>query len=491
MRRLTRSIGFLLLSQGVNLVAGVLILALSARYLGPARFGQQAVLRAIALVALPLMVGGMRVNIVKRIAQNPQGAASYLGNVLTLRWTMTVLIAVAGAILARSLPLSLDLEIAAYATILLVVSGVSEAIARAIFTAYERNEYNLAVSIANGILTIPMTLLAIRLDTGVAGILGAAAVVHLLTAQAASLFAWRRFVRPELAVNLRRWREILRESLPVGCGALLRRSYTRVDVWLLAALRSSEAAGIFSVAHRVAVQVSLASVAVGTALLPRLSLLARTSRDQLRIAFERLLLLSLAVSIPAAGLIAACAGPLVSLVVGPKFADAVEPLRLIAIAIVTALPDALLFFCLVALGREMTAAGCLALGLAANIVLDVALIPSLGVRGACLGTIGAEWLYFSLSLAFIHRALRLSSIWQYVGKPVVAGLAMGFVVYAAGPERPVLASLLGLATFLLLFLALRGLPRGTITMLRPALAAPPPEDVPSALAPTDTSDPDD
>ena len=491
MARLTRSVGFLLLSQGVNLVAGVLILALSARYLGPARFGQQAILRAIALVALPLMVGGMRVNIVKRVGQDPQGAASYLGNVLTLRWAMTVLIAVAAALLARALPLSLELEIAAYATILLVVAGVWEAIARAIFTAYERNEYNLAISSANGILTIPMTLLAIRLDTGVAGVIGAAAVVQLVTAQAASLFAWRRFVRPELAVDLGRWREILRESLPVGFGAMLRRSYTRVDVWLLAALRSSEAAGIFSVAYRVAVQVSLTSVTVGTAILPRLSLLARTSRDQLRIAFERLLLLSLAVSIPVAGVIAACAEPLVALVVGPSFTEAVGPLRLIAIAIVTALPDALLFFCLVALGKEMTAASCLAAGLAANIVLDVVLIPTLGVHGACLGTIGAEWLYFALSLAFIHRALRLSSIWQWVGKPVVAGLAMGLVVHVVGPGQPLLASFLALATFLLLFLMLRALPRGTITMLRQALAAPPPEGVPSPITPTDTNGLDD
>jgi O-antigen/teichoic acid export membrane protein len=477
MRRTAKSIGFLLLSHGVTVVGGVVILAFTARYLGPTRFGQQAVLRAIAYALFPLLVGGMRVHMVKEIGANPEGAASYVGNVLTLRWAMTIVIAAASVAIVRALPLSRELEIASYAVILLVLAGVWETIARGIFTAYERNEYNLALSTATGVLTIPATLLAIHLDTGVAGILAAAAVVTWVTAQAACLVAWRRFVRPKLGVDLQRWREILVESFPIGLGALLRRSYARIDVWLLAALRGSEAAGIFSLAYRVAVQTASAAVTVGTAILPRLSLLASTARDQLRRAFECLLVIFLAVSIPGAGVVAAWAGPLVFLLVGREFVASVEPLRLVAITIITALPDTLLFFCLVALGKEKVATLCVAVSVAANIVFDLALIPSLGVRGACLGTIAAEWIYFPLSLAVIQRTLGISSIWQVVGKPLVAGVGMWAVIWMAGPDRPVLSSVAGLAVFLALFVGLRALPSESVRALREALAERPPADV--------------
>ncbi len=137
---------------------------------------------------------------------------------------------------------------------------------------------------------------------------------------------------------------------------------------------------------------------------------------------------------------------------------------------VTALPDALLFYVLVALGKEMAATACLATMVAANLALNIALIPPMGVAGACLGAIGAEWVYFILSLVLVHRALRISSLWRFVGKPVLAGAGMALAVWIAGPHRPVLGVLSGLSAFALVFLLLRVLPRESIRALRQALA---------------------
>jgi O-antigen/teichoic acid export membrane protein len=474
MRRVAKNVGFLLMTHGVSLAAGIVVLALSARYLGPALFGEQAVLRSVAHIALPLLTGGLRVNMAKEIGRDPEGAASYLGSVLTLRWLMAAVVAAAAVAVVLALPLTPARERAAYAMVLMLLAGMWGAVASAVFVAYERNEYNLAMSTANGLLIVPLTMLAIRLDAGVAGILAAAAVGPFVTAQIAFSFACRRFVRPKLAVDLVRWRQILRASLPLGVGAMLKRSYARVDVFLLAALQSAEAAGIFSVAYRAAIQFTSASTTVGTAILPRLSLLARRAMEQLRAALEHLLLIFLAVSVPAAGMIAAFAAPLLTLVVGAEFASSIAALRLISIAIVTAAPDALLFFCLVALGREAVAVRYLALSVIANVVLDVLLIPLLGVSGACLGTIGAEWIFFSLSLVALHRALKLTVVWRSLLKIAASGVAMGLVIYVAGPERPVIAAGFGLAAFLLLFVLSRAFPPGGIRALRRALIPPPP-----------------
>ncbi len=472
MPRIARNILFLLLSQIISVAAAVLVLAISARYLGPDRFGQQSVLRAIAVAALPLIGGGLRVNMAKEIGRDPAGAPSYLGNVLMLRWAMATVTAIVAAVIIHILPLSPGMELAAYVTIFLALAGLWDAVARAIFIAYERNHFNVAASILSALLTLAFTTLAIKLDAGIPGIIGAAALSQFITAQLALQFCYRRFVRPKLQLDFARWREILHGSLPVGLSSMLKRSYAQVDIWLLAALRNSEAAGMFSVAYRVTTQVTTTSVLVGTALLPRLSLLARNAKDQLRTAFEHLLLFALAVSVPAAGLLSAFAAPLVMLVVGPKFVSSVEALRLVSIVIVTALPDALLFFCLVAIGKETLATTTLAISVAANIVFDLALIPLLGVRGACFGTIGAEWIYFIVSLVIIHRNLGISSVWRYIGKPLVAGIAMAIIILAAGKERPFLAAGGGLLAYAALVGVFRMLPRGMIGGLRRAFELP-------------------
>jgi O-antigen/teichoic acid export membrane protein len=467
--RLITNAGLLLLSQGVTVGAAVLVLAVTARYLGVARFGLQSVLRATAAFAFPVVAGGLRVHMIREIGRDPEGAPEYVGTVLTLRWALVVAASLLAAGVIWFVPLAEEVKLGSYAAILLAASGVWDTIPRAIFIAYERNEYNLLMSMANGALTVMFTHLAVRLDTGVAGILTASAAANVVTAQAGLFSAYHTMVRPKLRVDLPRWRQILRESLPVGVSGVLKRLYAQVDVWLLAGLKSAAAAGLFSVAYRVTVQGTTTSILLGNAILPRLSRLARDSREQLREAVEGLLLVTLAASVPLAGVLAAVSQPLVLLVVGPQFADSVEALRLVSVVLVTALPNALLFFVLVSLGEQFVATLCLAVTVVANVALDAALIPFLGVRGACLGTIAAEWTFLALALALVHRAIHLSSVWRFVGKPLLAGAVMAVVIWRAGPAHPTLAAVVGLICYGMLCLLLRCVPGGTLRELRRAL----------------------
>ncbi|MCJ7750078.1 MAG: hypothetical protein MUQ65_03135, partial [Armatimonadetes bacterium] len=117
------------MSNGVSLAFGLVVLALSARYLGPARFGEQAVFRSIAFIALPLLTGGLRVNMAKEIGRDPEGAPSYVGSVLTLRWAMTLVVTATALVLVYALPLTHQRELAGIATILLLLAGMWQVIA--------------------------------------------------------------------------------------------------------------------------------------------------------------------------------------------------------------------------------------------------------------------------------------------------------------------------------------------------------------------------
>lgn len=472
MRRMSKNIGFLLASQGVAAAAGILVLALSARYLGPTRFGQLAVIRAILGVSMPIIAGGLRANIIKQISGDPQGAAEYLGSLLTLRWAIALVTSTIAVIVIRVLPLSWPLELAGYAAILWALSNLWDAICRAIFIAYERSDYNLRLSVAYAFLVVLLTYLAIRLDLGVAGILGSQAVAILLVVQVGLFIAYRHFVRPKPRVNLGRWLYILRRSLPIGVSSMLKQSYDRIDVWLLAALRGSTDAGIFNGAYRVIVQTTPAAILTANAILPRLSLLAQTARDQLRIAFEHILLICLIISVPAAGAIYSLAGPIVTILLGAKFIPSIGALRIVSVMVATSIPDALLFFCLIALGKEMTATWCLVASIVVNATLDLILIPIFGVRGACFGTVGAEWTFFTSALIMIHRDLQLTSLWQFVGKPLAAGVVMGAVMHSLSPQAPLPGFLAGLLVFLASLYLLRAMPRGSIRTLRKALVPP-------------------
>jgi len=468
-----RNIAFLGLSQGVSVASNLLLVALSARYLGVERFGQQAVLRSIALFSLPLLAGGLRFHIVREIARDPEGVPSYLGSILSLRWFLALSMGMAAAIIVHLLPLERELEIASYAAVLVALSGVWYSVPRAILIAYERNEYNLLMGGVDSLLVIALTVVAIHLDAGVAGILAASALPGFAVAGVGQLLIQRHLVKPKLSIDLGRWREIMGSLLPLGVGGVLRRASARVDVWLLAMLDGAASAALFSVAYRVALQLIDVSRLIATAIMPRISLLARSRRDDLRTAFEGLLRILLVFSMAAAGLVAACAAPVLTLIVGPQFEGAIVALRLVAVVCVTALSDAVLFVVLVALGKERPAVVSLGIAVVVNIILDLLLIPPLGVRGACLGTIGAEWTYFTLALLLVRRELQIASVWRLLWKPLFAGGIMAAVIWAAGSEHPVIGAAAGLGTFALACLILRVLPRGSLGRVRHALAVRP------------------
>jgi O-antigen/teichoic acid export membrane protein len=485
MPRLAKNAGFLLVSQAASVGAAVVTLAFTARYLGVGRFGEQAVLRAAAVFVTPLLATGLQLQVVRNLGRDRDrteaasvsfGLAHLLGFLLVLGGGLL------GCALVSLLPLSRTYRLGGYAAVLLALSGVWDALPRAVFLAYELNQFNLVLSVASGVLCFLSTLVAIRWDAGVPGILVASALPVFVCAQGGLCWIYLRLLRPALALEPREMVGILRGSLVLGLSGVLQRAYTQVDVWLLAALRSAAAAGTFSMAYRVTVQAQGASILISSAVLPRLSRLARTSRDDLRTAFEHLLLALLTASVGAAGLVAAWAAPVVLFVVGPRFAASAGALRLLSVVLVSSLPSALLFFTLVSLGKDSVATGGLAVTVAANVLLDLALIPQLGVTGACFGTIAAEWVFVIYSLAQVHRALRLTSVWRCAGKPLAAGLPMLATSWWLGPHRPLVSATVGLGVYALSLLVLRALPRGLLGDLRRALAIPPMEQAPALVA---------
>ncbi len=476
--RLAKNAGFLLVSQAVTIGAAVVTLAFTARYLGVGRFGEQAVLRAMAVFVMPLLTTGLQLQVVRNLGRDhdqAEAASSCFGLAHLLSWLLVLGAGLLGCALVWLLPLTGAYKLGGYAAVLLTLSGVWDALPRAVFLAYELNQFNLLLSVASGVLSFLFTLLAIRWDTGVPGILVASAVPTFLCAQGGLLWIYSRLLRPRLSFDLREMSEIMRGSLVLGLSGVLQRSYTQVDVWLLAALRNAAAAGTFSIAYRATVQAQGASILINSIILPRLSRLAKTSKDDLRMAFEHLLLVLLTVSVVAAGLVAAWAAPLVLFVVGAKFTASIGALRLLSVVLVTSLPSALLFFVLVALGKDAIATGGLAVTVAANVLLDLALIPPLGVTGACYGTIIAEWVFVIYCLVHVHRVLRLTSIWRCAGKPLAAGLPVLVVSAWLGPHQPVLSTAASLTIYAASLLLLRALPRGLLADLRRALAVRPTE----------------
>lgn len=196
----------------------------------------------------------------------------------------------------------------------------------------------------------------------------------------------------------------LRRALGYGWKAQLSNFLTllmyRVDLLFVGHFLSPTSVGIYAVAAQIAERLWMPSQAVSTVLLPRLAQLhgSEDVRTRLTPVIARW---TFALSAFAAVLLAIVAGPLVQVTLGDRFDSALLPLLLMLPGIAFAGAARVLASDLAARGRPELTLYVTAGALTANVVLNLLLIPAMGVPGAAvaasltyiLDTLLFAWLY--------------------------------------------------------------------------------------------------
>ncbi|MBT8202991.1 MAG: flippase [Acidimicrobiia bacterium] len=235
-----------------------------------------------------------------------------------------------------------------------------------------------------------------------------AMVVHGLFVAAGlgvALVLVSRTFRPELrgvesVYESRAW---FRTSLPMFGTATLNAALQRTDIVMVGIFIGTAETGFYRGAVGIAEIAVFGLASVVTVVGPTLAgLNATDDKAQLRSTVRRSAVIGFALTIPAVVGIAVLGGPVLRLF-GPEFDVAYRALLILSAAqIVNALagPVGILLFMV---GRERTVTKGFAVWAAVNVLLNLALIPPLGIEGAAIGTAASSaGLYVSLAVASIR-----------------------------------------------------------------------------------------
>lgn len=195
--------------------------------------------------------------------------------------------------------------------------------------------------------------------------------------------------------------EVFRYSVPCYLGHVVQSLNYRLDVFLIAYFARSEDLGQYVIAVAVGQLLWLPSNAVQAVLFPRLSSTdddASRARDTARmvrllLAFSIMLSIALAV-----------AGPYVMVwVFGPRFAASVVPLWLLLPGITVFAATSVLAAFISAIGRPGLNVAVAAVALVATIVLNLLLLPRIGIAGAAIASSVSYTISTVLSLWIFWR----------------------------------------------------------------------------------------
>ena len=404
------------LALAAQVTTGIFTAALTlylVRALGPASFGMFALALGMGEIAFRVADLGIPFSTSRFLAERRRdgsAVAALLSDALRLKLVTSivvaaVLFAVAGLIADAYGKPALTWPLRAVA-----IAGLGQGVMMLYVSAFiglGLIAINLRVFFLESLVETAAAAGLVLAGAGVVGATFGRAIGYLAGALITLVVVWRLYGRSAFG---RRpggtGREIMRYAVPLFITNGTYTVYAQLDTLLVGAILGTTAAGIFSAPLRLVIPLSYVGQAIANAVAPRQ---ARGSSEEPNIAafkaslrwvfiFQSALLAPLIV----------WPRPIVSLLFGQPYTGSVEVLRVLSLFIFLRGIGPLITTTVNYLGRARQRIPIIAGALAVDLVVDLTLLPWIGVVGGAVGAGVADLIYVPLHLWICKRELRFS-----------------------------------------------------------------------------------
>jgi O-antigen/teichoic acid export membrane protein len=230
-----------------------------------------------------------------------------------------------------------------------------------------------------------VALLGVGIATLAAGWKPSGVIAAFVVVDVVSSLALPAIVTPRLSMTdepdpLQRAELRLRATLPLAAAGIIGSAYERVDIWLLALLKGSGSVALYVSAYKFYDTVLLPAAAMAAA---AVAAVGWDVTHNARAVARRLALRAMAISAPIALTVALLSSRLLHAAFGHQYGSATTA---VAILMVAGIPGAALTVVtpIALLCRRDYIAKLTVVGLVANVIANVILVPTVGMEGAAL-----------------------------------------------------------------------------------------------------------
>lgn len=377
----------------VSAASAVLLLALllvAGRFLGDSDFGRFSFALALATIFETFVDFGLSVLATRSIARDRAVAQRLVANTAALKLVLGAGMMAALVVTARLLRPEADVRLACY---LLGISSVLRSFlltARHVLMGLERFGLDSLLVVGDRLLLFAIGVGALVLGYGLIGLSVAFVVARVLALVLAYVLSRSQVGSFGLEFDLAYWRELQTRALPLGAFALVLYVYNYVDTVMLGVMRTDAETGLYNAAYRVYEGLSSLPAILYSAVTPRLSLYFVGDRERHRRLARRGAVAALLLAVPVTLVSLLGAAPIMEVLYGPAYASSAAVLQILAAGFVGVFPLLMLHAVAISANAERLSLRTAAVGCAANIALNIVLIPMYGMRGAAAATVSGE-----------------------------------------------------------------------------------------------------
>jgi O-antigen/teichoic acid export membrane protein len=456
--------------------------ALMARILGPVGTGQYMTAVSIYLWFDILANFGLDMYLMREVARDRSRARRLFLTTTALRlllYLVVVPLLVGFLVGWQALGSTLAPE-TVWAVVLLYAALLPGSVAyglAALFRGCERHEIPAAIQTVTTIIKVTLWVPVLVGGLGVIGVAGAAVVTNVVTlgilAVLAGRLIWPDLPPVETSIDWSLTRPMLVESWPLMASLLLQALFPGMNVLLLQSLQGDLLVGWYDAARKWVDALNIVPQFFTFAVFPVMSRQATEDQTGLRRSYGLSVKLLVLVALPAAAVVTLLATPLVGLLSGSRFLPhGAIALRLLVWSILFGWVNSLTNYVLIALNRQRYVLLASGTRVVFTVVANLLFVPRFSYLASTWIIIGGECLLAILFYLDLRRHLGPVAWVRMLGRPLLAGLAMGAVAWALASFSLPLAILASVLAYGGALVVLRAVSPEEWEMLAPLIPAP-------------------
>jgi len=430
--RIIKNSVFLSLATVVDRIAEFILFFFMARSLGPSFVGDYKTVIMYFNIFLNLANYGLTQLVVREVStlRDRKETSALVMNFgfasLFIALSLMAVMNATGRIISYPYPITLGIYIVSFA----LLPGTWRRVAEAAIRGMESMEYIALVSFAGSVFRVVATAILLWQGQGLTAIFAVLAVTHFAVIPL-YLYVIHRFIAPirfhaDFSYVKRMARRI---GIFLVMGVLLVGTGNQLDVIMVRKMTSARQAGLYTAAYTFVQAIVLVRPAILQSVFPNMSLLFHVSLAKFQTLTTELLRLFAVILLPLPLVAFLLAEPLMSLLLGTRFADSATTFQALIWFVLPSFIYATLSRVLVAGNQERLNIRIAGVCMVTNVLSNLILIPLWGATGAAMASVLAITLAATYG-HFIVRARMFSlSFREIYAKPVLCVLITAILAY--------------------------------------------------------------
>jgi O-antigen/teichoic acid export membrane protein len=426
--KIVKNTSVLLLSQVISYTLAFFYTIYTARYLGASGFGILSFALALGAILSIFTELGLSTLTVREVSREKTLANKYIGNTLALKLILSSITLTLMFLVLKTLDYSPQIATIIYFITLSFVVGAFTNIFYSVFQAYEEMEYQSIGQIINSIIMFTGIILIIYYQLSITNF----AVIYLVASIISLIFGfiiciWK-FILPKIEIDLTLWKFLIIEAIPLTLSSIFLLVAFKVDTVLLSVINGNEAVGLYNAAYSLMTALMFVPSVYVVAIFPMLSQFNVSSKELLKISYEKSFKYLIILGLPIAVGTTLIASPIILLIYKSGFSQSIIALQILIWSIPIIFVNYILGTAINSINKQRQMVKSTFIVMALNIVLNLLLLPKYGYIAASFITVLTELASFIFWFHIMNVNGYKIAIDKILVKPITASIIMGLFI---------------------------------------------------------------